>query len=122
MANELLNNTAPKDQYVIDYDPFFKKFREFCYESGKTQKEVANALHITESSVTRYLRGERVPTLEYVYRFSRYFGMTMEELLGLEPPAQKGNSEAESLWKLYSKASDDDRAVIALILNKYKGE
>jgi len=45
-----------------------------------TQRECAEKLHITEASMCRYIAGQRTPKATLLYRMSRLFGCTMEDL------------------------------------------
>ena len=46
-----------------------------------TQRELANALHISQTSVSKYERGESEPDLEMVIKMSDYFGVTIDEFI-----------------------------------------
>ena len=46
-----------------------------------TQRAVAEALHISQTSVSKYERGESEPDLEMVIKMSDYFGVTIDEFI-----------------------------------------
>ena len=46
-----------------------------------TQKDLANALHISQTSVSKYERGESEPDLEMVIKMSDFFGVTIDEFI-----------------------------------------
>ena len=46
-----------------------------------TQHELANALHISQTSVSKYERGESEPDLEMVIKMADYFGVTVDEFI-----------------------------------------
>ena len=46
-----------------------------------TQRELANALHISQTSVSKYERGESEPDLEMVIKMSDFFGVTIDEFI-----------------------------------------
>ena len=46
-----------------------------------TQHELANALHISQTSVSKYERGESEPDLEMVIKMADYFGVTIDEFI-----------------------------------------
>ena len=46
-----------------------------------TQKELADALHISQTSVSKYERGESEPDLEMVIKMSDFFGVTIDEFI-----------------------------------------
>ena len=46
-----------------------------------TQKELAEALHIPQTSVSKYERGESEPDLEMIIKMSDFFGVTIDEFV-----------------------------------------
>ena len=46
-----------------------------------TQRAVAEALHISQTSVSKYVRGESEPDLEMVIKMSDFFGVTIDEFI-----------------------------------------
>ena len=46
-----------------------------------TQKELAEALHISQTSVSKYERGESEPDLEMIIKMSDFFGVTIDEFV-----------------------------------------
>lgn len=45
-----------------------------------TRHELATKLHISQSALTKYERGERVPRDNVKKRISEYFGKTVQEI------------------------------------------
>lgn len=46
-----------------------------------TQHDVANALHISQTSVSKYERGESEPDLEMVIKMADFFNVTIDEFI-----------------------------------------
>jgi len=46
-----------------------------------TQRAVAEALHISQTSVSKYERGESEPDLEMIIKMSDFFGVTIDEFV-----------------------------------------
>lgn len=46
-----------------------------------TQRSVAEALHISQTSVSKYERGESEPDLEMVLKMADFFGVTVDEFI-----------------------------------------
>ena len=46
-----------------------------------TQRELANALHISQTSVSKYERGESEPDIEMLIKMSDFFGVTVDEFI-----------------------------------------
>lgn len=90
-----------------------KKLRE---NQGLLQKELADKIGISLSSISMYERGERQPDNETLKKISQYFNVSIDYLLDNESP--KGNlkdndlKEIEVLKKALQKAgfmsSNDD--------------
>ena len=60
------------------------KLKALRLKEGKTQQEVANALHCTAMSYSRYERGKREPDIATLWRIADYFDVTLDDLLGRE--------------------------------------
>lgn len=46
-----------------------------------TQRDLANALHISQTSVSKYERGESEPDLDMVIKMADFFGVTIDEFV-----------------------------------------
>ena len=62
---------------------FTKRFNEVLQQSGKTQVEIANALHVTKQCVNDYKTGKSVPSLETLCALCKYLDVSSDYLLGL---------------------------------------
>lgn len=53
--------------------------------NGITQKRLAEELGVTVATASRWVSGERLPSVYALYRASKYLGVTMETLVeGIE--------------------------------------
>jgi transcriptional regulator with XRE-family HTH domain len=63
------------------------KFQErFLVElkgSGLTQKQLAEKLNIDNSNITKWKRGENIPSLEIFYQLCKILDVSADYLLGL---------------------------------------
>ncbi len=50
-------------------------------EKNLTQREVAEALHISQTSVSKYERDESEPDIDMLIRMSDFFGVTVDEFV-----------------------------------------
>lgn len=48
-----------------------------------TQNDVANALHMTQSNISAYEKGIRNPPIEILVELARYYGVSVDYLLGI---------------------------------------
>ena len=55
-----------------------KKLRK---QNRITQRSLAEALHISQTSVSKYERGESAPDLEMVIKMADFFGVTIDEFI-----------------------------------------
>ncbi|MBQ7123218.1 MAG: helix-turn-helix transcriptional regulator [Oscillospiraceae bacterium] len=55
-----------------------KKFRK---QRKLTQRDLADALHISQTSVSKYERGESEPDLEMVIRMADFFEVSIDEFV-----------------------------------------
>ncbi len=60
-----------------------KKLKELREERGLTQKNIAEVFGINPVTYLHYEKSQREPSLEMLMKFSVYFGVTTDYLLGL---------------------------------------
>ena len=58
-----------------------KKQREL---NGLSQREVGEAIGVTQGNINNYERGERTPSLERLVAMAKLFNCSADELLGLK--------------------------------------
>lgn len=64
-------------------------------EKGLSQKELAEMMLVSRQAVSKWERGEAVPTTENLRYLSALYGVTMESLFGGEPEAALRLAEDE---------------------------
>ncbi|MDH8678612.1 helix-turn-helix transcriptional regulator [Fusibacter bizertensis] len=57
------------------------KLKEIRESSNMSQKETAEKLNISASTLSHYERGSRVPSYDLLYAFSKLFNISIEELV-----------------------------------------
>lgn len=62
---------------------FTKRFNEILKISGKTQVEIAKAIHVSKQCVTDYKTGKSVPSIETLYLLCKFLEVSADYLLGL---------------------------------------
>ena len=65
------------------------RLRELRKLKGLSQKEIAQSLGVTQSLISAYEKGERVPPIKKLLRLADILGVTIEELL--EKTYQEGH-------------------------------
>ena len=61
-----------------------KRLKELREERGLTQKQVADALKIHSVTYLHYEKGQREPPLSMLADMAKFFGESVDYLLGLE--------------------------------------
>jgi len=57
------------------------KIKEFRNQKGITQVELAEKMSITQSTLSKYERGEKTPSLERTIEIASILGITVDELI-----------------------------------------
>ena len=58
--------------------------KENRIERGKTLKQLSLETGISFQNLSRWERGEVLPNIDFCVRLARYYGITIEELIGVE--------------------------------------
>ncbi|MBQ7932185.1 MAG: helix-turn-helix transcriptional regulator [Clostridia bacterium] len=74
-------------------------------ERDLTQEEVASHLGISFQSISKWERGDGYPDITMLPALANYFGISVDELLGMDELAQKGKyDEINKIWSENNKA------------------
>ena len=94
----------------LDFTAFKKNLRDLIESRGLYAKDIA-------------AEGVREPELKYVVRLARYFGVSVDWLLGLSNDRYEAvPTEVREFATLYALASPDDRTIVETVLKKYREE
>ena len=61
-------------------DIFADNLRDKLIEYGATQREFADDIGVAESTISRYLRGQAVPSIYILINMSHVLGCSLDEL------------------------------------------
>ncbi len=64
-------------------EEFGKRIMTLRESSGKSQEEICSNLGVTQQTLSRYEKGQRQASLDFVVRASRFFNVSADYLLGL---------------------------------------
>ena len=60
---------------------FNKKLQELRKQKGLTQEELANALYVSRTAVSKWEAGRGYPSIQTLKNIAMFFGVTLDELL-----------------------------------------
>lgn len=102
---------------------FKERFKILLETKGKSVRSVADACGLTPATLSRYMNGIHEPDFGSIVKICRYFDVSMDWLAGLtESPRTSTLEKYSEIGTLYSVASDEDKKIINLILDKYKDQ
>lgn len=64
-------------------DVALNRLQKLIDGSGKTRQQIANDLYCDTSTITKHYKGDRNITTEYLVKYAKYFGVSVDYLLGL---------------------------------------
>ena len=107
----------------LDFTAFKKNLRDLIESRGLYAKDIAAEINVSTPTLSRCLQGVREPELKYVVRLARYFGVSVDWLLGLSNDRYEAvPTEVREFATLYALASPDDRTIVETVLKKYREE
>ena len=99
---------------------FAKQFKELIDKRGLTQRAVAERINTTETTISRYVSGDRTPNIETAVELASVLGVTLDVLVGADlPAAGRTPPDVNILDACYEKASIADRQVLWSLLDRY---
>lgn len=104
---------------------FSRSLARLRKEKKVSQRTAAGALGVSQALLSHYENGLREPGLEFLVNASRYYGCSVDCLLGIQPPAASAGAPrgaglaAEAAGALHTFAGDagDDR--LAALADEY---
>ncbi len=101
-------------------ETFARQLKTLIGQKGYTQRMVAEKLETTETSISRYVSGDRMPDIETVVKLADVLGVSIDTLVGVEPPTQpRPSPDISILLSCYQRASDADRQVVWSLFDRY---
>lgn len=91
---------------------FGHKLKTLRKQRGLTQKELAEKLFLSQSSITRFEKDEILPTSETLSKIANYFDVSIDFLLGRPQPPQKKNSNLEKAFNEAIEELKDEETLL----------
>lgn len=67
---------------MFDKEVFYGNLKRLRQERGISSAQFADAISMSRSSVTRWNKGERLPSIDVLWRIADYFDVSLDELVG----------------------------------------
>lgn len=97
---------------------FSSRFKQLCKENGVTQKQALADMGMGRNSAQSWITGS--PSLETLQRIAEYFGITTDEVLGVDnkktPTPAKGERDYLAIMNAFDQADESTREAILLLL------
>ncbi len=61
---------------------YIERIKELRLEAKLSLRQLANVLNVSANTISRWERGERVPTADHIIALSKYFGVSSDYILG----------------------------------------
>jgi len=113
-----------KDMSETEFRKLFaRNLTYYVNSSGKTQAEVAKALHLSKATMSSWCIGTRIPRMDKVDMLCDYFGIRRSDLMedhsftpAATDPLYPLSREEEEIIRHYRKASDDTQNATCAVL------
>ena len=108
---------------MYDKATFAENLKKIISQRGTTQREIAEKLGVTETTISRYVttgpKG-RTPNVESLVALAQVLNVSLNTLVGVEPPATARQApDVKILISTYETATPADRKVLWSLLDRY---
>ena len=109
---------------MSDKKVFAERLKAKRREKQMSQNQLAKVIHVASSAISNYERGAGLPDICIAERMSRFFGVTIEWLIGIEEnPSDKIKNDTESFLSAINSVINisglsDDGGNIAILVPK----
>ena len=97
---------------------FSSRFKQLCKEKGITQQKALSEMGLHRNAAQRWTEGS--PSAEALLKIAEYFGITTDEVLGVEtkktPTPAKGERDYLAIMNAFDQADESTREAILLLL------
>ncbi|MBE6716343.1 MAG: helix-turn-helix domain-containing protein [Ruminococcaceae bacterium] len=80
-------------------------------QKNLSQEKLAELLHVSRQSVSKWETDASVPELEKLHSICNLFGVTMDEITGREEKSSENDPEMNKLLKMYGSEEDIDSVI-----------
>lgn len=86
---------------------FISRLGKMIKEKGLTQRELASKVGVTEVSMSRYIKGERVPSGPIVVNIAKELGISVDYLVGTSS-VKKRQTNADRIRNMCEFEKDEE--------------
>lgn len=107
---------------MTEQESFIKRLYILLEETNTTQRELAKKIKVTEVTISRYLSGERIPRMEIINKIAKYFGVSVDYLLGRTDNKQtnkKTDIEFSAFYESYKELDEEHKNVLRTMLKAF---
>lgn len=91
--------------------------KELRMDAGLTQEDLAEKFNISRAAISKYETGEREPNLDFLIKFSNYFNVSIDYLLG-----KTRIPTTQNTLYILSAHSPESLKKLTIILTKFKNK
>ena len=96
---------------------FSENLRRLRKERGYSQEELAEKLSVTRQAISKWENATAMPDLKKITETAQLFGVSMDELLGIEPDIKTATTETEYNNQVYNlKISQQEKKTKTLVI------
>ena len=103
----------------MDFDTFYTRIALLIQTSTKTQKTIGIEADVPFATLSRIYTRKALPDLTNAVKLAKYFGVSLDWLLGLDAQIDGLSDDASRFAQLYDKIEESDRIIIQAVLAKY---
>lgn len=96
-----------------------KNLRTLRLQSGITQKQLADAIGVSQQSINKYENHNIEPDIETMKRLADYFRTSIDYLVGYSTAAPDWRSEEIALLSEYRRLSKNQQACVHHLIRTY---
>jgi transcriptional regulator with XRE-family HTH domain len=90
-----------------------ERIEELIKESGQTAHSVLMNCHIVPNAFTVWKSGKSKPSLKALIKLADYFNVTVDFLVGREPPKEKViPNEIQKIWEAWEILDDENKTAL----------
>lgn len=96
-------------------DNFVRALRYYIALSGKTKKEIAEAIGVPPTTFSSWSNGKHLPDMEKLQHLSKYLGAPISHFFEFTPDLKKPDPLLDELTQTYKQLSNEDKLLVRAV-------